>query len=76
MTDTWKLAAHHRLLSYRQGNNCTILSFAGILAKQLLILSKMLDEKETLTIDKLDAQSISDMSNETRSLSTTGKKRE
>ena len=75
VTDTWKLAAHHRLLSYRQGNNCTILSFAGILAKQLLILSKMLDEKETLTIDKLDAQSISDMSNETRSLSTRGKKR-
>ena len=75
MTDTWKLAAHHRLLSYRQGNNCTILSFAGILAKQLVILASWFESKENITVDPRDVQSVSDISNNTDSSSINNKKR-
>ena len=75
VTDTWKLAAHHWLLSYRQGNNCTILSFAGILAKQLLILASWFESKENITVDPRDVQSVSDISNNTDSSSINNKKR-
>ena len=64
VVDTWKLASHHRLLSYRQGRNCTILSFAGILAKQLLVLAKKYHSRETITCDNANMQSVSDMSND------------
>ena len=45
VTDTWKLAAHHHLLSYRQGKNNTLLSFAGILTKQLFTLGEILEAR-------------------------------
>ena len=75
MTDTWKLAAHHHLLSCCQGNNCTILSFAGILAKQLLILADRFKARDNVLIDESNVDSISDISNETNSSSVGNKKR-
>lgn len=62
-TDTWKLAAHHRLLSYRQGKNNALLSFAGILSKQLFTLGKILESRQSISFSKSNTASIPDMSN-------------
>ena len=75
VTDTWKLAAHHHLLSYCQENNCTILSFAGILAKQLLILADRFKARDNVLIDESNVYLISNISNKTNSSSVGNKKR-
>ena len=62
VTDTWKLAKFHRLLSYRQGKNNTILSFAGILAKQLLALATQFERRGNITFDMTNDESVSDIS--------------
>ena len=75
VVDTWKLASHHRLLSYRQGKNYTIFSFIGILAKQLLVLANKHSSRETLVFDDATMQSVSDMSSDIESLMQVNKKR-
>jgi len=61
-TDTWKLAAFHWLLSYIQEKNNTILSFAGILAKQLLTLATQIERREDITFNMTNDESVSDIS--------------
>ena len=75
VVDTWKLASHHRLLSYCQGKNCTISLFVGILAKQLLVLANKHSSRETLVIDNATMQSVSDMSSDIESVMKVNKKR-
>ena len=61
-TDTWKLALFHRLLSYRQGKNNTVLSFMGILAKQFLTLAMQVERRENITFTVTNDESVSDIS--------------
>lgn len=61
-TDTWKLAAFHRLLSYRQGKNNTVLSFTGILTKKLLTLATHRERRENITCNMTNDESVSDIS--------------
>ena len=75
VVDTWKLASHHRLLSYRQGKNCTVSSFSGILVKQLLVLANKYSSRETLIFEDTTLQSVSDMSSDIESLIKVNKKR-
>ena len=63
VTDTWKLAAHHRLLSYRQGKNITLLSFAGILSKQLFNFAEILESRQSISFSESNTASVSDLSN-------------
>ena len=78
VTDAWKLAAHHHLLSYRQKKNSTALSFAGILAKQLLVLAAYVEKDETISFwnNNSDEPSVSDISHATsRDSSSTNKRK-
>ena len=60
---TWKLASHHHFLSYSQGKNYNLLSFAGILSRQLSSLAKKLEAHDhTSFVNMTIATSISDMS--------------
>ena len=61
-TDTCKLIAHHRLLSYRQGKNNTILSFAGIIAEQLFTLATKIERRQHISFGTTNDDSVSDMS--------------
>ena len=61
VTDTWKLASHHKLLNrYKE---TTVKQFGGILSKQLMVYAKKLDRFNrfdvTLSTDNSEVSSIS-----------------
>ena len=61
--DTCKLVSHYHLSSYRQRKNCTLLSFAGILSRQLFCLAEKLEACEHISSDNITVViSISDIS--------------
>ena len=63
VTDTWKLASHHHLLSYRQKKTCTLLFFAGIISMKLFCLSEKLETNQHISFDIMTvATSIYNMS--------------